>query len=273
MEVDQKAAHPSAQCAGAEAGRGDRNNGSAVYRHHALAYAQVGLEVLPLRPRQKTPLTAHGKDDATTDPGQIAAWWNRWPNANIGIRPPIGLVVIDVDPRNGGDGALSELSAAQILPATWTCRTGSGGRHIWLRHSGPIRGKLCAGVDLKGNAGYLVVPPSVHPNGARYQWANAEPIAYAPQWLRPLLAPAPRPIIHSSPTHSGSTSAALVRAVAYAGEGNRNGLLYWAARTAAEEGILPNVRDELAAAALSTGLPAHEIDRTLRSAAQKAVRR
>ena len=92
-----------------------------------------------------------------------------------------GTVVLDVDPRNGGDAALAELvSRHDRLPETWTCCTGSGASYLVARF-GAVQGRLCDGVDLKSNAGYLVVPPSIHPNGQPYRWANALPVAHAPR--------------------------------------------------------------------------------------------
>jgi len=76
---------------------------------HALAYARVGLDVLPLTPGGKTPLgalVAHGKDDAAHDAEQVRDWWVQCPTANIGVRPAEGVVVVDVDPRAGGATAL-----------------------------------------------------------------------------------------------------------------------------------------------------------------------
>src|SRR5699024_860989 len=72
------------------------------YLQAALDLAKQGLEVLPLVPRGKAPACAHGKDDATRDTAQIHDWWTRMPNANIGVRPTEGMVVIDIDPRSGG---------------------------------------------------------------------------------------------------------------------------------------------------------------------------
>ncbi|AVH21177.1 DNA primase [Nocardia cyriacigeorgica] len=238
---------------------------------HALEYARAGLEVLPLRAQQKIPLTAHGLKDATADAEQVVAWWRRWPNANIGIRPPAGVVVVDIDPRGGGDTNFAELVGDRGMPETWTAVTGSGGLHIWLRQPGPLRGKLCAGVDLKSRGGYLVVPPSLHPNGATYEWINAAPIAYAPRWLRPMLAP---PVRRPAPLTNhgrGDRGSGLVRTVAVAAPGNRNAVLFWAACTAAAEGILPEIRADLAAAAESAGLHAIEVERTIASAERKAT--
>ncbi|HEX2301810.1 MAG TPA: bifunctional DNA primase/polymerase [Pseudonocardiaceae bacterium] len=155
----------------------------------AARYAAGGLPVLPLhsvrnghctcrRPHDcdnpgKHPLTPHGKDDASTDPGQLSEWWGRWPWTNVGARPPAGIVVLDVDPRNGGDAELRRLTAEHAtLPNTLTAATGSGGLHIWLAYRGPARGKLCAGVDVKTEHGYLVMPPSLHVCGARYRWVH-----------------------------------------------------------------------------------------------------
>src|SRR5256885_2269598 len=92
----------------------------------ALEYALAGLPVFPLHhavaggcscsdpgctDKAKHPRTRNGLDDASTDPEVIAAWWRRWPDANIGIRTglPAGLAVLDVDPRHGGIAALEQL--------------------------------------------------------------------------------------------------------------------------------------------------------------------
>jgi hypothetical protein len=87
-------------------------------------------------------------------------------------------VVIDVDPRNGGDDTLGALvRELGELPATWTVLTPGGGAHYYLRHDGRgVFGGLGAGVDLK-HEGYVVAPPSLHPNGGTYQWdAGAHPV-------------------------------------------------------------------------------------------------
>lgn len=236
---------------------------------HAVAYARAGLPVLPLHPRRKTPASRHGKDDATTDLACIRAWWAQRPDSNIGVRPPTGMVVVDVDPRNGGDQALDKLCAGRELPRTWTARTGSGGRHIWLRHRGPLRGKLCAGVDLKSHSGYLVMPPSVHPDGGAYAWEITAPIAWAPAWLHQHLAPPVQTYTGRMPA-AGDSGDKLVEFVARAQPENRNHALYWAACRAAEEGVLPALTNQLIAAAISTGLPETEARGTVNSAAKRS---
>jgi hypothetical protein len=234
---------------------------------HAEGYARAGIPVLALRPCSKFPATDHGKDDATTDLDQIRYWWGRNPNYNIGIRPPIGFVVLDEDVQHGGDQALAELCYRHgELPDTWTARTGNGGRHIWLRADPPFRGKLCDGVDIKHHSGYLVAPPSVHPNGRVYTWLNNLPIAYAPHWLAPLLAPAPPRPAPRAPFRSPHAAVdGLVRLVATATEGNRNKALYWAVRTAAAEGTIDRIRDDLKSAAVSAGESEAKAEATINS--------
>lgn len=144
----------------------------------ALSYARAGIPVFPLRPRTKVPATPTGFKEATSDPDRIRAWWKADPGYNIGACPPPGIVVLDVDPRHGGDVELRKLIDRRgPLPATWVARTGGGGWHYWFRHSldGKLGNQLCPGVDLKiGVAGYVVMPPSIHPTGERYEWVSPD---------------------------------------------------------------------------------------------------
>jgi len=85
-----------------------------------------------------------------------------------------GLVVLDVDPRHGGDASLAAFEARHgPLPATVESRTGGGGRHFYFRHPGgrcPNRVGLEPGLDLRGDGGCIVAPPSIHPSGREYAW-------------------------------------------------------------------------------------------------------
>ena len=140
----------------------------------AAWYAKHGFPVFPCKPRAKEPLTAHGFRDATTVQARIAAWWQKWPDANIAMPTGAasGLLAVDIDPRNGGDGSLGELKAKHgRLPDTAEQITGGGGRHIIFRHPGvTVPKELAAGIDLKGDGGYIVLAPSIHPSGNPYRW-------------------------------------------------------------------------------------------------------
>jgi hypothetical protein len=132
---------------------------------YALGYGpKLGFRVIPLRPGKKTPLIDDWPNKATWDEAQIREWWAKWPDANIGIltgRYRDGFfIVLDFDPRNGGDWW--DDVGEDVLPPTWVVHTPSGGRHFYYRTSELLRGeKLPVGVDLKGEGGYVVVPPSV----------------------------------------------------------------------------------------------------------------
>jgi hypothetical protein len=145
---------------------------------HALQYASWGWAVFPLLPGKKEPATKHGFKDATTDEKQIRSWWKREPHANIGIATGkrSGIVVVDIDPRNGADLSVfwreAELDAVRL----GTVITGTDGRHLYFRYpaDGTVasRSHFVQGIDLKADGGYVVAPPSVHPNGVLYVWAE-----------------------------------------------------------------------------------------------------
>ncbi len=156
----------------------------------ALAYAKAGYRVLPVR--GKIPMTEHGAHDACKDESTIRQWWTKYPDANIGLTLD-GLVVVDIDPRNGGDlGTLP-----QPLPETCYAKTGGGGWHYLYRARNGTKypGTLGAGIDVKAGAGaYIVVEPSIHASGERYCWLDeTEPFtttpAEAPEWLAKPEAP------------------------------------------------------------------------------------
>jgi putative DNA primase/helicase len=153
----------------------------------ALHYAKMRWPVFPLQPNSKEPLKgSHGFKDATLDLLQIESWWQVTPEGNIGIATGrrSGVLVIDVDPRKCDRwlDSLHELA----LPATLTIRTASGGWHLYfsLPHTSPITigANLLAGIDWRGNGGYVVAAGSIV-NGALYTIAKNLPIAAAPVHL------------------------------------------------------------------------------------------
>ena len=146
----------------------------ASMRLAALTWSRrFGVAVFPIAPRAKVPLLPGGRGylDATRDEAQIDAWWSSYPDANIGASAiASGVVVIDVDPRNGGDETIAAHERTHgKLPHTWTVLTPSGGWHLWFRaeDGASYRGSLGDGVDVK-HRGYVLVPPSQGANGRAY---------------------------------------------------------------------------------------------------------
>jgi len=162
----------------------------------ALWYAKRGWPVFPCRPEAKEPLTEHGLLDATTDIASIQAWWQRWSRANVAIATgaKAGFFVLDVDPQHDGDFSLdSLLSEHGSLPDTIEALTGGGGRHLLFKHPGGyIKSRGLPGypgIDVKGDGGYIIAAPSIHPGtGRAYAWElSSRPdevaLADAPDWL------------------------------------------------------------------------------------------
>lgn len=148
----------------------------------------------------KHPRSSSGLHSATTDPVTIQRWWQRWPASNVAVRTGAapagaGIVVLDIDPAHGGDASLADLIAEHAaLPDTLGVATGGDGRHLYYRHpaSGPIpnsAGRLGPGLDVRGDGGYVIVPPSRHISGGSYRWMSATPIQPLPGWLVDLLTP------------------------------------------------------------------------------------
>jgi hypothetical protein len=163
-----------------------------AFRLCALALARRGLHVFPCRPRSKKPLTEHGFKDATADADAIARWWRLNPDCNIAIATGAAsrVFVLDVDNDKDGEAALRKLEEQHgALPATVEAVTARG-RHLYfawpagalVRNSA---GKLGPGLDVRGEGGYVLAPPSVHPSGRRYAWSvdSAKAFAPAPAWL------------------------------------------------------------------------------------------
>jgi len=155
----------------------------------AKQYAKMGFQCFPLRPHDKTPVVKWA-DVATAEENMLVGWWENNPDANIGIAcgKRSGCVVIDIDAAHGGYESLEILQEQYgKLPETLTAITGGGGEHLFFKHPGiEIRnsaGRLAPGIDIRGDGGYVVATPSVHPNGNPYKWANDLPLADMPQWM------------------------------------------------------------------------------------------
>lgn len=122
----------------------------------------------------KHPRTRHGVHDATDDVDQISKWWEEWPDANIGVATGrvSGVIVVDIDPRNGGNRTYNALVAEHGRNfAEIAANTGGGGRHLFYKYvDDPIVYAPGAGIEIKADGGYVVVTPSLHESGQRYRW-------------------------------------------------------------------------------------------------------
>jgi hypothetical protein len=169
-----------------------------VFPLHSIRESQCSCGAAGCKSPGKHPRTARGLTEATSDSKQVAAWWRQWPDANIALRTGDVFVVLDVDPKHGGDEALAELEAAHgRLPETWRVKTGGGGAHLFFQPplGAPLRnsaGKLGPGLDVRGVGGYVVAGHSNHISGSDYVW-DVElhpaliPLAPMPEWMVALL--------------------------------------------------------------------------------------
>ncbi len=253
----------------------------------ALSWRKRGFSVFPLKPRSKIPyglLVPRGFLDASIDPSIISDWWRREPEANIGIVTGGGKFAIDLD------NAESVLWFGNIcgqhgdVPKTLTVRTARG-LHVFFSCQAQVPnsvGKLSIGVDVRGEGGYVVAAPSVHPDGHIYTILRDLPIADAPWWLVDLAMPDKvPPTQRATPSwKSGDTKLqripGIISLVANAREGERNQITFWAAcrlnEMVRENLITQGLADDLLLqSALRCGLNGMEIIRTAKSAAKRVV--
>lgn len=192
----------------------------------AVEYLRRGWSIVPLEPGSKLPLLrwqAFQSRHATLE--ELRDWYRRWPTANVGVVTGAlsGLVVLDIDAGHGGFVSLPELEGhVGLLPRSIEATSGGGGRHCYFVHPGGVvrnRVGILPGIDLRGDGGYIVAPPSVHPNGRRYAWVSGR----SPQKIA--LAPLPQRLLgwirrHSAHGHSLEHWRGLVRNGATEGERN-----------------------------------------------------
>ncbi|MEH1017913.1 bifunctional DNA primase/polymerase [Micromonospora sp. CPCC 206060] len=273
----------------------------------ALAAAERGWHVFPLRPDDKRPAVRDWENRATTDPARIRRCWSTGPYG-IGVAcGPSGLVVVDLDtPKNGTGTPPAEWAGArhgldvlttladrhsQHIGATYTVATGRGGTHLYHRHpaSGPAlrntAGTVGWLVDTRAHGGYVVAAGSTA-NGRPYTVTLDTDPALLPGWLAGLLAPKPLPapgpvaVVVPVDRHGRYVAAAIRRQVAHlaaAGEGSRNHVLFTSAVALgqlAAGGALTDadVTAVLEPVALSVGLRHGEISRTISSGLRVGAR-
>jgi hypothetical protein len=156
----------------------------------ALALARRGLAIFPCLPRDKRPATANGCKDATTDLATVRQWWGLEPRYNVAVATGAISRVFAIDI----DGLDAELELRRLeaehgeLPPTVEALTARG-RHLYFRMPDkPVcnsASKIAPGIDVRGDGGYVIAPPSVHPSGRAYAWSvdSANTFATAPDWL------------------------------------------------------------------------------------------
>ena len=147
---------------------------------YALSYALLGFHVLALQNKSKRPhsmLSKEGLYSASNDPTKVLSWFIKYPNINIGLAcQPSGVVVFDVDLRNGG-------STDGLLP-TRTIKTGNGYHYYYKADpSMSFPGKFRQGIDIKWR-GYVVAAPSIHPSGSTYEVCDERPMAEIGDWYK-----------------------------------------------------------------------------------------
>ena len=205
-----------------------RKLASSSLGRHAVKYAEHGWFVFPLLPRGKFPLIKGGGGftSATDDLDFVNAWWGAQPDANIGLWPGAsGLVVVDLD---GPEGEATAQSLSLLSEPTLECRTGreDGGRHLYFRRPDFAVSNASIGkkIDVRGDAGYVILPPSIHPSGRRYEWVGRfEDVRDLPDSVVELLQRA-----QTSPIATSGQSGQLAREIAFEGEigeGGRNSTL------------------------------------------------
>lgn len=248
----------------------------------ALEYLARGWSVIPIEPGGKRPLVAWLEyQERQPTASEVAGWFGRWPGANLAIVTgrQSGLVVLDVDVRHGGAQSLAELEAEhESLPLTIAAATGGGGRHLYFSHPGGVvhnRVGLAAGIDVRGDGGCVVAPPSLHPSGRRYAWEPGRSpgqarLAPVPGWLIELTRPA-----HARTGHPLTHWRELTRRQIPEGERNNTiaslaGHLFW-------HGVDAQVAFELLDAwnrqRCEPPLPAEEVARVVESIARLHERR
>lgn len=161
-----------------------------------LSASACGYRLFPVRPRGKTPLVNGWRRVATSSREQLEAWASEFPGCNWGMATGrgSGLFVLDVDDKPGMASLDAFRGTGWELPRTLNVLTGQGHHYYFLYPGGrEIRNstkKLAPGLDVRGEGGYVVVPPSVHPSGARYSYADCGlSVEAAPGWLLEKLSP------------------------------------------------------------------------------------
>ena len=227
----------------------------------ALDYSKKGWKVFPCVPNGKIPLTRNGFKDSTINDRMITNWFETAPRANIGLvtGPDSGFFVLDVDAKSGGLDSLENLIELHGDIDTYTVKTGSGGLHFYFKYpeSGVRnRANLLPGIDIRGDGGYVVAPPSKLFKGD-YSLIKDSALTYPPEWLLKLLEEPARVL------KTGDSEASDVP------EGGRNDFLARLAGSLQRKGLTPESISQVLhlenEQKCNPPLPALEVDRIVES--------
>ena len=165
-----------------------------AFGNAAIAYATRGFSVFPCVPLGKVPATPHGCRDATKDLAQITTWWCADPSYNVAAATGTvsKVFVLDVDGLDAAASLRKLEDRYGTLPETVASITPRGSHLFFKSENGAVRnsaGAIAPGLDIRGDGGYVVLPPSIHPSGRPYVWSvdSADHFAEAPAWLMNLL--------------------------------------------------------------------------------------
>jgi putative DNA primase/helicase len=234
----------------------------------ATFYSNHNIKVIPVRRQDKKPLTNHGWKDASTDKVVLQEWNKQFPNCNIGI--PTGIInnifVVDVDGEIGVQSLAALENAYGKLDAP-TVNTGKG-KHLYFKMPENVdikcsTSKIAPHIDIRGNGGYVVAPPSIHPNGNKYTWVNfdfSQDFPNAPEWLINLI---------TNPAESNFED--LLEEIATSSEGMRNTTLLGNAikicNSANKQFLdMENIKNDVIDAGIASGLSRAESERTVNNA-------
>lgn len=265
----------------------------------ALDYCARGWRVLPLWPvvgggdgsvclcvagpscrdPGKHPACSGGASSATTEAARVREFWRRfsarWVAPGVGVATGAGLVVIDVDARHTGDETWSRLLEGRAKVDTVTSLTG-GGLHVWWSAARRIPssvGRLGPGVDVRGEGGYVVAPPTLHASGRRYRWeASSDPtdgarLAALPEWLAEAACSSARGEVERTAALRAGLAPGSV------GAGERNDTMARVACSMRSRGLGPEELAEALAAVNATAcvepLPARELSAIVRGVCRR----
>ena len=152
---------------------------------HALQFADRGWQIIPVLNGTKRPLLRGWPTTASSQPDQIHEWWDRWPEASVGVLAGSrsGLAILDVEAEY-----IEGFTSSHDVPETLRVISGGGGVHYYFSHEESFRKRSLPGIgDLQGDGSYVVAPPSLHDSGNLYEFAPGHgfdtPVAPMPDWL------------------------------------------------------------------------------------------